>query len=63
MWLMVDEIVEPKLKLQLSTVMNLLCRHDIRFLFCFSKYPSISTRIVATVAAWNTGGGGGVPVV
>jgi hypothetical protein len=52
----VDELVDPELELPLPTVIGLLCRRDIRFLFCFSSDSSMSTWIVAAIGAWRRGG-------
>ena len=60
MRLLVDElVVEPELELPLPTVIRPLCRRDIRFLFCFSNDPSMSTWMVATIGACRSVGGGG----
>jgi hypothetical protein len=53
--LLVDELVDPELELPRPTVIRLLCRRDIRFLFCFSSDSSMSSWMVATIGACRRG--------
>jgi hypothetical protein len=58
--LLVDKLVEPELELLVLTVIRPLCRHDIRFLFCFNNDSLMLTRIVARIGArWTRRGARG----